>query len=85
MCGHAQFPNGAPLQGADLGLFSITLNDDVIADREMLECYKAFRIDAERCGFRHFLEVFFRINLRIATVLPLNTPDDFLPTAWCDS
>ena len=59
MCGHAHFPNGAPLQGADLGLFSITLNDDVIADREMLECYKAFRIDAERCGFRHFLEVFF--------------------------
>ena len=49
----------APGRGADLGLFSLTLNDDAVLDRAMLEAYKAFRIDAERAGFRHFLEVFF--------------------------
>lgn len=49
----------APGRGADLGLFSLTLNDDATLDRAMLEAYKAFRIDAELEGFRHFLEVFF--------------------------
>ncbi len=48
-----------PGRGANLGLFSLTLNDDAALDRAMLEAYKAFRIDAERAGFRHFLEVFF--------------------------
>ena len=48
-----------PGRGADLGLFSITLNDDAAHDRAMLEEYKAFRIECEREGFRHFLEVFF--------------------------
>ena len=46
-------------RGADLGLFSLTLNDDAALDRAMLEAYKTFRIEAEREGFRHFLEVFF--------------------------
>ena len=44
--------------GANLGLFSMTFNNDVDLDREMLEAYKAFRIEAEQRGFRHFLEVF---------------------------
>jgi len=48
-----------PGRGANLGLFSLTLNDDASLDRAMLEAYKAFRIEAERAGFRHFLEVFF--------------------------
>ncbi|MEI6238959.1 MAG: hypothetical protein WCR51_01085 [Planctomycetia bacterium] len=48
-----------PDRGANLGLFSLTLNDDAALDRAMLEAYKAFRIEAERAGFRHFLEVFF--------------------------
>jgi hypothetical protein len=46
-------------RGANLGLFSLTLNDDAVLDRAMLEAYRAFRIEAERAGFRHFLEVFF--------------------------
>ncbi len=44
--------------GANLGLFSMTFNNDVNLDREMLEAYKAFRIESEQRGFRHFLEIF---------------------------
>ena len=46
-------------RGANLGLFSLTLNDDATLDRAMLTAYRDFRIEAERAGFRHFLEVFF--------------------------
>lgn len=44
--------------GANLGLFSVTFNNDVELDRAMLNAYRDFRIEAERKGFRHFLEVF---------------------------
>ena len=44
--------------GADLGLYSITFNNDATIDREALQAYKEFRIEAEEKGFRHFLEVF---------------------------
>jgi len=50
---------GEPARGADLGLFSLTLNDDALLDRAMLEAYRDFRAEAERSGFRHFLEVFY--------------------------
>jgi hypothetical protein len=46
-------------RGANLGLFSLTLNDDAVLDRAMLTAYREFRLEAERAGFRHFLEVFF--------------------------
>src|SRR4051794_17257718 len=44
--------------GADLGLYSITPNNDLDADYVTLNAYKEFRLEAERKGFRHFLEVF---------------------------
>ena len=44
--------------GADLGLYSITFNNDATIDREALQAYKEFRIEAEEKEFRHFLEVF---------------------------
>src|SRR5262245_23479621 len=44
--------------GADLGLYSITFNNDTVLDRTALEEYKQFRLEAERKGFSHFLEVF---------------------------
>jgi len=44
--------------GADLGLYSITFNNDAQIDREALIAYREFRIEAETKGFRHFLEVF---------------------------
>ena len=50
--GSAAFP------GANLGLYSITFVNDLEQDREALLWYKAFREEAERKQFRHFLEVF---------------------------
>ena len=44
--------------GANLGLYSITYVNDLDQDREALFWYKEFREEAERKGFRHFLEVF---------------------------
>src|SRR5687768_16219468 len=45
-------------RGANLGLYSITPNNDIDFDYVTLEAYKDFRLEAERKGFRHFLEVF---------------------------
>jgi hypothetical protein len=42
----------------DLGLYSITFNNDTVLDRQALQEYNAFRVEAERKGFRHFLEIF---------------------------
>jgi hypothetical protein len=53
--------NPAPherILGADLGLYSITPNNNVTFDYATLEAYKQFRIEAELKGLRHFLEVF---------------------------
>lgn len=57
-CGHPDCTPEERGTGADLGLYSITFNNDVELDRATLEAYKAFRLEAERKGFRHFLEVF---------------------------
>src|SRR5262245_46587276 len=57
-CGHLDCkPDERPL-GANLGLYSITFNNEPVLDREALEQYKLFRLEAERKGFRHFLEIF---------------------------
>jgi hypothetical protein len=58
MCGKAECTPGERRLGADLGLYSVTFNNDAERDRETLEAYKAFRLEAEAKGFRHFLEVF---------------------------
>jgi hypothetical protein len=42
----------------DLGLYSITLNNDAELDRATLQAYRDFREEASGKGFRHFLEVF---------------------------
>lgn len=55
--------------GADLGLYSITFNNDVEIDREALVAYRGFRNEAEQKGFRHFLEVF-------TPNAPICPPDD---------
>jgi hypothetical protein len=57
-CGHIDCAPEERRQGADLGLYSITYNNSADLDREALEEYRAFRLEAERKGFRHFLEVF---------------------------
>jgi hypothetical protein len=57
-CGKAECATNERRLGADLGLYSVTFNNDVDLDHRSLEAYKAFRIEAESKGFRHFLEVF---------------------------
>lgn len=44
--------------GADLGLYSMTINNKLEFDYVTLEAYKQFRLEAESKGFRHFLEIF---------------------------
>jgi len=44
--------------GANLGLYSLTFQNRLADDRETLLWYQAFREEAERKKFRHFLEVF---------------------------
>lgn len=58
MCGKLQCEPHERSLGADLGLYSITFNNDVALDLPALEAYKAFRLEAEAKGFRHFLEIF---------------------------
>src|SRR5438270_3417085 len=57
-CGHLDCGPEERRLGADLGLYSITFQNDPAIDRQALEEYRAFRHEAERKGFRHFLEVF---------------------------
>jgi hypothetical protein len=57
-CGHADCLEDERTRGAHLGLYSVTFNNDPERDRQTLEVYKDFRLEAERKGFRHFLEVF---------------------------
>jgi len=58
MCGKAECEAQERRLGADLGLYSVTFNNDTQVDRATLEAYKQFRLEAEAKGFRHFLEVF---------------------------
>ena len=44
--------------GADVGLYSITFNNDAQRDHATLAAYRDFRLEAESKGFRYFLEVF---------------------------
>ena len=57
-CGHLDCDANERSRGADLGLYSITFNNNFETDKLSLESYHRFRIEAERKGFRHFLEVF---------------------------
>jgi hypothetical protein len=57
-CGHVDCEPGERARGANLGLYSVTFNNRLEDDLVALEAYRAFREEAERKGFRHFLEVF---------------------------
>jgi len=58
MFGAAKAPAGKRVKGTDLGLYSITFNNDIEADVRSLEAFTDFRADAAAIGFRYFLEVF---------------------------
>lgn len=57
-CGKIECEREAETAGANLGLYSVTFVNNLEQDRETLLAYKAFREEAERKGFRYFLEVF---------------------------
>lgn len=57
-CGKVQCNDTERTQGPNLGLYSITFNNDLELDLRALEAYKTFRLEAEKAGFRHFLEIF---------------------------
>jgi hypothetical protein len=57
---------------SDLGLYSVTFNNDLSADYAHLEAYNAFRAEATKLKFRHFLEV-FNPNA------PVNLPPEQMP------
>jgi hypothetical protein len=57
-CGHLDCQPGERHLGANLGLYSITFTNDAALDRAALQEYREFRLEAERKGFRHFLEIF---------------------------
>lgn len=49
---------GAPLVGTDLGLYSITFNNNIEHDVASLEAFADFRYEASLNNFKYFLEVF---------------------------
>jgi hypothetical protein len=57
-CGHLDCKPEERTRGTNLGLYSITFNNRLSEDLRSLEEYSRFREEAERKGFRHFLEVF---------------------------
>jgi len=57
-CGHVDCRDDERGSGANLGLYSVTFTNRLEDDLRTLEEYRHFRIEAERVGFRHFLEVF---------------------------
>ncbi|MFO0947167.1 MAG: hypothetical protein U1D30_14690 [Planctomycetota bacterium] len=57
-CGHLDCSPEERKLGANLGLYSVTFTNSTSRDLETLENFKEFRTEAERKGFRYFLEVF---------------------------
>jgi hypothetical protein len=57
-CGHVACSDDERTRGTNLGLYSVTFNNRLDDDLRTLEHYRQFREEAERKGFRHFLEVF---------------------------
>jgi hypothetical protein len=57
-CGHLDCSPEERAIGADLGLYSVTFNNDLALDLATLERFHQFREEAERKKFRYFLEVF---------------------------
>ena len=57
-CGHLDCEVPERNDGADLGLYSVTFANNRDDDLRTIEAYRVFRDEAERKGFRHFLEVF---------------------------
>ncbi len=64
--------------GVDVGLYSLTPANDAVVDVVALEAYRDFRLEAEREGFRHFLEVFAPNPVAGAPADPVRFLNDFV-------
>jgi hypothetical protein len=63
-------------QGANLGLYSVTFNNDPDRDLHVMEAYKSFRLLAEEQHFNHFLEVFHpNVPAKVHGLSPEQIPD----------
>ncbi len=58
MYGTALPSPGSPTYLTDLGLYSVTFNNDIDADVASLEAFAEFRAEAAESAFTYFLEVF---------------------------
>ncbi len=74
-CGKLDCEPAERPRGANLGLYSVTFNNHLELDLHTLEKYKEFREEAERKGFRHFLEVF---DPNLPGVIPPETLGGFI-------
>ncbi|GIX03241.1 MAG: hypothetical protein KatS3mg113_0247 [Planctomycetaceae bacterium] len=74
-CGHLECTPHERRLGVNVGLYSVTFNNHVERDLETLERYKEFREEAERYGFRHFLEVF---DPNLPNAVPADKIADFV-------
>ncbi|URK89387.1 hypothetical protein LP421_33750 (plasmid) [Rhizobium sp. RCAM05350] len=66
----------------DLGLYSITFNNDLDRDYQSLEAFSEFRREAASCGFKYFLEVFNpNVDARISPeLIPAYVTDSIIRT-----
>src|SRR3954469_2381220 len=71
-CGHLDCAPEERNLGANLGLYSVTFNNQFERDVATLERFNEFREEAERKGFRYFLEIF-------DPNVPSAVPPDVLP------
>lgn len=71
-CGHLDCSPEERSLGANLGLYSVTFNNTLNDDLPTLEAFHRFREEAERKGFKYFLEVF-------DPNVPDRIPGDVLP------
>lgn len=71
-CGHLDCAPEERHLGANLGLYSVTFNNNLNDDLPILEEFHRFREEAERKGFHYFLEVF-------DPNVPGRVPGDVLP------
>ncbi|MFH1742851.1 MAG: hypothetical protein ABIH23_27930 [bacterium] len=57
-CGKLQCDPLERGQGANLGLYSVTFNNNHERDLETVKAFREFRLESEEKGFRYFLEIF---------------------------
>ena len=57
-CGHLDCEPEERKLGVDLGLYSVTFNNQLELDIDVLNQFKEFREECERKRFRYFLEIF---------------------------